>query len=98
MSNGVGAAVELPSGVDSRAWLFAEDPSRIVLSVEGKNLAEAKRIAGEYNIAADVIGFTGETSLKLVQGESTLFEIPVEALRESYDTALAKALESGESR
>jgi len=95
LRNGIGAAVELPAGVDARAWLFAEDPSRIVLSVEGKCLAEAKRIAGQYNIRADVIGTTGETSLKLLQGVSVLFEIPVDALRVPYETAFERAVESG---
>jgi phosphoribosylformylglycinamidine synthase len=95
LGRNTGAAVEIPASADARAWLFAEDPSRIVVSVAGKHLAEARRIAGEYNIAAEVIGTTGGTSLKALQGGGALFDIPVADLRVPYETGFERALESG---
>jgi phosphoribosylformylglycinamidine synthase len=95
LGRGLGAAVELPPAADPRAWLFAEDPSRIVISVASQRLEDAKRIAGEYNVAAEVIGTTGGTTLKMMQKGSVLFELAIATLRVPYETSLEHEIESG---
>ena len=95
LGRGIGAAVELPSGADRREWLFAEDPSRILLSVAGNWIADAKRIAGEYNIAVESIGTTGGTTLRVSQEGRVLFDIPVASLRLPYETGFEQAVEQG---
>jgi phosphoribosylformylglycinamidine synthase len=90
----IGAAVELPAGADRRAWLFAEEPSRIVLSVAASGIADAKRIAGEYNVAAESIGTTGGTTFQVIEGGQVLFELPVSSLRVPYERGLERAVEA----
>ena len=89
----LGAAVNLAVAADARRLLFAENPSRILVSVPGNSVAEVQRIAAEYDIRADVIGTTGGTTLKVSQQGQGLFEIPVSSLRLPYETALAAAVE-----
>ena len=93
LGRGIGAAVELPSGADRREWLFAEDPSRILLSVPGNWIADAKRIVGEYNVATESIGTTGGTTLQVLEGGQGLFDIPVSSLRIPYETGFERAVE-----
>jgi phosphoribosylformylglycinamidine synthase len=103
LGRGVGAAVEMPPAADPRAWLFAEDPSRIVISVAPGQLADAKRIAAQYNVTAEVIGQTGGTAdgaaggttLHVSQKGSLLFEVPIATLRIPYETGFEREIESG---
>jgi len=99
LGRNIGAAVEIPAAADPRAWLFAEDPSRIVISVAAEHLADAKRIAAEYNVAAEVIGITGGTTggttLQVIQKESLVFEVPIATLRVPYETSFEREIESG---
>jgi len=95
LGRSIGAAVELPAAADPRAWLFAEDPSRIVISVASEHLEDAKRIAAEYNVAAEVIGTTAGTTLKVIQKGSLVFEVPIATLRVPYETSFEREIESG---
>jgi phosphoribosylformylglycinamidine synthase subunit PurL len=104
LGKGVGAAVEFDSSQPSYQGLvyllFAEDPSRIVVSVPGNGLAEAGRIASKYQVQAQAIGTTGGDTLKVSlrasregggRGE-VLFELSLSQLRVPYETALAAAV------
>ena len=86
--------MDIPPGADPLAWLFAEDSSRILLSIPGNFLADAKRLAGEYNIATEIIGTTGGTTLSVSQGGQVLFDIPVASLRLPYETGFVEAVET----
>ncbi len=94
LGRGVGAVVDLPAG-DARAGLFAENPSRIVVSVRENLLAEARRVAGKYSVIADEIGTTGGATLRVQQAGQLLFEHAISSLRLPYETALETALEPG---
>ena len=89
----IGAAVEIRSAEDPRRWLFAEDPSRILMAVAEDHLAEISRIAGEYSIKAEKVGTTGGESLAVSQGGQVLAEVPISRLRLPYETALEMAVE-----
>ncbi len=97
----IGATVELPPDSDPRSWLFAEDPSRILVSVNEEHLADAKRIAEEYNVAAEVIGTTRGTrkgtTLRVIQEGHVVFEIPIATLRVPYETGVEREIESIDS-
>ena len=107
LGRSIGAAVEIPPAADPRAWLFAEDPSRIVISVASEHLQDAKRIAADYNVAAEVIGTTGgktggapgetagATTLQVIQEGGLVFDIPLATLRVPYETGLEREIESG---
>ena len=91
---GIGATVDFPPGSDRLRWLFAEDPSRIVVSVPGNYLADANRIAAQYDVKAEAIGTTGGSALRVLEGGQVLFEIAVAQLRIPYETALETAVEA----
>ncbi len=105
ISKGVGASVALSESQDPLYQLFAEDPSRIVVSVPANCLAEAGRVAAKYEIQAQQIGTTGGNGLKVsleesgsVSGEGSgrepvLFELSVSELRLPFETSLPAAVE-----
>ena len=94
LAGGIGARVELNFPDDPRRLLFAEDPSRIVVSVTEDSLPKVDQIVSEYNIRADVIGATNGETLAVAQQGQPLWEIPVAALRAAWETALGQAVES----
>ena len=93
LGQGVGAMVELAATSDLLRWLFAEDPSRILVTVAENQVAEAQRIAAEYKVQAEAIGITGGRTLRVSQPGAPLFEVPVSELRLAYETALERAVE-----
>ncbi|MBI3896338.1 MAG: phosphoribosylformylglycinamidine synthase subunit PurL [Acidobacteria bacterium] len=90
---GIGAIVEIPSEEDARQSLFAEDPSRILITVAEDRLAEISRIAGEYSIRAEKIGTTGNKILIVYQRGRVLLEVPIRQLQLPYETVLEMAVE-----
>jgi phosphoribosylformylglycinamidine synthase len=66
----VGCQVELKGETSAAALLFAETPSRIVLSAVAGNVDQIIELAAEHNIAAVAIGRTGGGRLVIdVNGE-----------------------------
>ena len=90
----MGAKIELNLTEDPRLLLFAEDPSRIVVTAEETGLARVDRIISEYNIRAGVIGRTGGATLDVSWQGERLFQITVAQLRSSYESALPEAVEA----
>ncbi len=69
----VGCEVNLEGGLQAAALLFAETPSRIVLSAVDSNVARILDIAHELKVAATVIGRTKGARLKIgVNGEHVI--------------------------
>jgi phosphoribosylformylglycinamidine synthase len=97
MAGGQGVTVNLDWNGDPRLPLFAEDPSRILISVAEKDLAKVDRLVSEYNIEAVILGTTGGANLNLAWKGEPLFRISVSALCSRYDTALEQALEATDS-
>src|SRR6185503_2501609 len=66
----VGCQVELKGELPAAALLFAETPSRIVLSAAASNLDQILDVAREHQVAAAAIGRTGGERLIIdVNGE-----------------------------
>ena len=96
LGKGIGATVDISPLTRSNQCLFAlfaEDPSRIIVSVPENALADANRIAAQYDLQAETIGTTGGGALKVLEHGQTLFEIAVEQLRIPFETALPKAVD-----
>jgi phosphoribosylformylglycinamidine synthase len=91
---GVGATVDLNLPDDPRLLLFAEDPSRILITVADGKLGEVDRIVSEYNIRAARIGVTGGTTLAVSRQSERLFEISLATLRSCYEAPLGQTLEA----
>ena len=93
LAGNIGATVNLPSSGDPLGLLFAEDPSRIVVSVPVNSLAEVSRIASEYGVTAEAIGTTGGSTLKVFRQGKVFWEASLSLLRHPFETALEQALE-----
>jgi len=69
----VGCDVNLEGHLSAAALLFAETPSRIVLSAVQSNVAQILNLAREHAVAATVIGRTKGERLKIdVNGERVI--------------------------
>ncbi len=87
---GVGAAVELDSGLREEFLLFHEGPSRIVVSTEQPEAVEA--VARRQGVEARRIGTTVEGRIRIAQRGRVLIECAVEPLRRLWDGALERML------
>ena len=88
-----GAAIELSSKDLSReAVLFAESPSRIVISFHPENLERVREIAGDCPF--EVIGRVEDDVLRTsIDGEEVISS-PVSELEGVWESSLAKALDA----
>ncbi|HKQ07984.1 MAG TPA: phosphoribosylformylglycinamidine synthase subunit PurL [Blastocatellia bacterium] len=89
----VGFAVNLEGELSQAALLFAETPSRIVLSAPDTNVEAILEIAGEQQIAAAVIGRTGGERLRLAVNGETVINRPVAEIEAAWRDILPEALE-----
>ncbi|MCS6954002.1 MAG: phosphoribosylformylglycinamidine synthase subunit PurL [Bryobacterales bacterium] len=87
---GVGAVVELASGMREEFLLFHEGPSRILLSTEHPEAVEA--IARRHGVEAPRIGVTVEGRIRLAARGRVLVESAIEPLRRLWETALERML------
>ncbi|MBL8190690.1 MAG: hypothetical protein JNK38_21905, partial [Acidobacteria bacterium] len=95
----IGAKIDLTeharlSGLaDSTALLFAESPSRIVLSVKSENVDQVKEIAAEIGAIVAVIGEVAGNNLAITLSGETLANDSVADLERFWNGALPKSLE-----
>lgn len=97
--SGIGAKIDLTehaklSGLaDSTALLFAESPSRIVLSVKAENVDRVKEIAAEAGAAIAVIGEVGGEDLAITLSGETLAADSLAKLERVWSSALPQTLD-----
>jgi phosphoribosylformylglycinamidine synthase len=94
ISSGIGAKVDLNFVDDPRLLLFAEDPSRILVTVPEKARPEVESVISEYNVLAAAIGTTGGEALDISWKGQPLFHLTIPTLRSRYESALPQALEA----
>jgi len=85
---GLGAKVRVPGTARTDLLLFAEDPSRVIVSYDPARRGEVERIAKEAGAPFTVLGTVGGTSLAI---EGAL-DVPVSKLARAYRTGLPKVL------
>ena len=97
--SGIGAKIDLTEHAklgglaDSTTLLFAESPSRIVLSVKAENVDRVKEIAAEAGAVIAVIGEVGGEELTIVSNGETLVTDSVANLESVWSNALPQALD-----
>ncbi|HQR31087.1 MAG TPA: phosphoribosylformylglycinamidine synthase subunit PurL [Blastocatellia bacterium] len=97
--SGIGAKLDLTehaklSGLaDSTTLLFAESPSRIVLSVKPDHVSKVKEIAAEVGAVVAVIGEVGGEELTIACNGETLAADSVAKLESIWSGALPQALD-----
>src|SRR5258707_7864826 len=90
----IGLTVNLAlRGLPIEFVLFGEDASRVVLSCDPGKLARIQQVAQEYGLFADVLGETGGDRVNIGLEGKTVVSATVAELRETYESALERALE-----
>jgi phosphoribosylformylglycinamidine synthase len=84
----IGVRLETHEVIRGDALLFSESQSRIVVSVEEKDLSQLRERATELNVPMQIIGTVGGTRL-IIQ---PLLQLPVEELRSIWSNGLAARL------
>jgi phosphoribosylformylglycinamidine synthase len=76
----IGCEVNLEGDLSAAALMFAETPSRIILSVAGTNVDQVLELARDHEVAAAVIGRTGGERLVIkVNGQEVVTRRVAEA-------------------
>lgn len=89
----LGEHARLSGLTDSTTLLFAESPSRIVLSVKPEHVIRVKEIAAEASAVVAVIGEVGGEELTIVFNGETLVADSVTKLESAWSNALPQALD-----
>jgi phosphoribosylformylglycinamidine synthase subunit PurL len=95
----IGARIDLSehailSGLDdATALLFAESPSRIVISLKPERVSEVREIAQRTGVACAVIGEAGGEELSLAYDGKPLIEASIVSLEEAWSNALPSHLD-----
>jgi phosphoribosylformylglycinamidine synthase len=90
----LGLMVTLGSKLPLEAHLFGEEPSRILLEVDEKQLADTLRVAAQYGVKARQVGWTTVGEFRVIFNGETILDEPVRALAELWSTALARRMQS----
>jgi phosphoribosylformylglycinamidine synthase II len=89
----IGCQVNFEGDLFQAALLFAETPSRIVLSAVDENINRILEIAREQNISATVIGRTGGSILKIDVNGETIINRTVAEVEKAWRKVLPQMLE-----
>jgi phosphoribosylformylglycinamidine synthase II len=84
----LGARIEMHEMIRADALLFSESQSRIVVSVEERNLGQLQEIGRKLHVPVQVIGAVGGTRLTL----QPLLQAPVDELRSIWANGLTQRL------
>jgi phosphoribosylformylglycinamidine synthase subunit PurL len=80
----VGATIKLDDALRADLLLFAEAPSRIVLSFAAERESEVRAIAAKHDAPFAVIGATGGKRLQVFQGANRLVDLGVDELAAAW--------------
>jgi phosphoribosylformylglycinamidine synthase subunit PurL len=84
----LGVRIETHEMIRGDALLFSESQSRIVVSLEEKNLAQLQELAAEFRVPMHVIGTVGGARFVI----QPLLQLPVEELRSTWAHGLTARL------
>src|SRR5438876_1385563 len=91
----VGSNIQLELlGLPAEFVLFGEDASRVVISCNRDNLSRIQQLAVKYRLTADIIGETVPGPMEVTLDGRVVISTPVAELRDVYEGALEKALQT----
>ncbi|HKS27884.1 MAG TPA: phosphoribosylformylglycinamidine synthase subunit PurL [Pyrinomonadaceae bacterium] len=90
----VGAEVDLTGTVTVAARLFAETPSRIIISFEEAALGQIQEITAREGCPLTILGRTGGDYLRISADGDEVLSMPVRELEAAWRTALEKRLQA----
>ncbi|GAA0633862.1 phosphoribosylformylglycinamidine synthase subunit PurL [Sporichthya brevicatena] len=88
LANGIGARVELPTGLDAFVALFSESAARAIVSVPAQHRYAVEAFAEMHGVTVAEIGTVGGGSLRI----NADIEISLSDLREAHTATLPAAL------
>jgi len=91
-SDGLSAEVDYEGRGPAEVVLFGERGARAVVSCKPEQLARVQEIAREYQVAARRIGRVTRGAFRIRYNMQTFISAPVEELRETWSSALERAL------
>jgi len=91
----VGANINLEGNIRPDALLFGESQSRIVVTIQEKDLKTLKKIASQHKISFAEIGRVGGKKLKISLGsdENVLIDLSVAKMMDLYDHSTERIME-----
>jgi phosphoribosylformylglycinamidine synthase len=84
----LGVRIEMREMIRGDALLFSESQSRILLSMQEKDLSQLQEIASRHGVALQVIGAVGGSRLSI----QPILQLPVDELRSIWSSALGDRL------
>jgi len=90
----IGASIELKGALSVAAQLFAETPSRIIVSFNASARARVEEIAAELNCPCAVIGSVGGSELRITVDGAPAISQHLAALETHWRTALGQKLKA----
>ena len=90
----IGCDVNLQGELSQAAMLFAESPSRILISTADEQVEKIVAIAGERGIPATVIGRTGGSTLKIAVNDTLIIDRPVAEIEAAWRGVLPRMVET----
>jgi phosphoribosylformylglycinamidine synthase len=91
----IGCKVNIEGDLSDAALLFAESPSRIIISATNENAESILNIARDMNIPASVIGRTGGDTLEISVNGKTVINQDVAEIERYWRGAIPRLLERG---
>lgn len=90
----IGATLSLTTqaGHSPLSLLFSETPSRIIVSLAPEDVHELEKIAAEYGVPHQQIGYVGGSRLRILVDGRVVIDDPVEELELLWRTALPSRL------
>lgn len=87
-----GAEIKLKENMRADALLFGESQSRIIVSLEKKNLAKLEKIVSKYKIDYSILGEVKGSRLKI----NDWIDVSLEKIKETYESSLRQMIERKE--
>jgi phosphoribosylformylglycinamidine synthase len=91
----IGATIKLDDAIESKAALFGEAPSRIVISASASNVERIREIAAENNVPFSEIGTVGGDRLTIDVGGAREIDESVASLESAWRGTLNAAMAIG---
>ncbi len=87
--NNIGVKIDVESDITNKALLFGESQSRIVISLDEKNVSEFKEIAKANNVPIKKLGITQKNKYEF----NNLINLEIKELKMKWETAIEKKLQ-----
>jgi len=90
-----GAKVVLPREAEPISWLFAEAPSRAIISVKAENVGRVTDYLDKAEVEHLVLGEVGQETFEVKQGQRALLKVGSDRLRRKWAASLESMLTGG---